>query len=374
MRIRAIIEKEIFHLRRDPRALYFALFWPVILLLIFGYTVNMDIKNIRIGFIDLDQTSESRELLQVLKNTNYFQVTYYSSFSWQSIKQWLEQGNYQAVLLIPSGFSQKLLRSENSDLQILVDGSDNNTARILLGYLQGAAEHYYQTKVTAESNRFGVNFSSPVTYSFRFLYNPSLRSQNFIIPGLIAVIMMIIGTILTSLTIAGEWDRGTMEQLFYTPIKSYELILGKLLPYFGLGVFQMTLVLLTGIFIFRVPFQGSILLFYFASALFLVAALGFGLFISLISKKQQVAAMLAFLTTMLPAFLLSGFIFPISSMPTLLQVVSYLVPARYFLNIIRAVFLKGTNFFALWSNFLALFLFSAISFGVSVKIFRKRLD
>jgi len=373
MRILAIIEKEIIHILRDIRMLYFSFIWPVLLLLLFGYTVSLDVKNIKIIFRDFDQTNESRGFARIIENTESFDLVQDKLFDWETSARLFDQGIARGIVVIPKGFSKKLLRAEDAKFQMLIDGSDNNTARVMLGSLLGAAQNYREAITKQELNRLGISSKSPIDYHMYFFYNPSLRSQNFIIPGLIAVIMMIIGTLVTSLTIAREWDRGTMEQLLYTPIKPYELILGKLTPYFVIGLIQVTLVLLTGIIVFGVPFKGNVLLYYLASALFLLGALGLGLFISLVSKNQQVATMIAFLGSVLPAFILSGFIFPISSMPMILRIISYVVPAKYFLYIIRGVFLKGAGLSILWPDFLAMLIFMSVFLFISMTRFKKRL-
>ncbi|HEX7319159.1 MAG TPA: ABC transporter permease [bacterium] len=375
MRTIAIIRKEIYHIRRDIRVLYFAFAWPVMLLMLFGYTVSYDLTNIPIVFCDLDRTSVSRGLIGKFDATGLFNVKLKDRFSWEITRSVLDRGVAKAVIIIPSGFSRKLDRLEPADLQILVDGSDNNSAGVLLGYSNGIIQDFSTHNTQDEFNHHGLRAGStpPVSLDMRFLYNPSLKSQNFTVPGLIAVIMMIIGTLLTSLTISTEWERGTMEQLMYTPVKPYELIIGKLAPYLAIGVLQMTLVLCIGIFVFGVPFKGNLLLFYLSSFLFLGGALGVGLFISLISRSQQLAAMISFLTAFLPAFMLSGFIFPISNMPLVLQGLSYLVPARYFLHIVRGLFLKGSGLDILWPEFLAMLIFALVSVIISVIRFKKRL-
>ncbi len=282
----------------------------------------------------------------------------------------------KGVVIIPRGFGKKIERTEGLTFQILVDGTDNNSAQVILGYLISLTQSFYEKLVGQEINRVGIGSITqplPVEAKMQFLYNPELKSSNFVVPGLIAMIMMIIGTLLTALTIAGEWEKGTMEQLLYSPVKPLELVLGKIAPYFLISIVQMTLVLLTAIVVFNIPFRGSLVLFYFASALFLSGLLGLGLFISTISKTQQISAMIAFLTTFLPSFLLSNFVFPISSMPFLIRIITYLVPAKYFLEIIRGVFLKGAGFAELGMNFLAMTIFTLFFVTISVVQFKKRL-
>lgn len=376
MRALAVIRKELLHLMRDIRLLYFSFIWPLLLLLIFGFTVSFEVRNIKLVYFDLDGKKEGRELTRSFQATGYFDISTEWDFSWERCQEILDKGEAKAVMIIPSGFARAIARNEPARLQVLVDGSDNNTASIMLGYIAGITENYNEKIMIERLNRAGYAqaVSTPIDARLQFLFNPSLRSQNFIVPGLIAVIMMIIGTLLTTLTITVEWERGTMEQLLYTPIKPIELIIGKIMPYFTISMIQVTTVLLASIIIFKVPFKGNVLMFYFASALFLLGALGVGLFLSLISKTQQFAMMLAFLVTFLPAFLLSGFIFPIDSMPIILQLISYFVPAKYFLNIIHATFLKGAGFNVLWINFVAMFIFSTFFIVLSITRFKKRID
>jgi ABC-2 type transport system permease protein len=361
---------------RDIRLLYFSFIWPVLLLLIFGFTVSFEVRNIKLVYFDLDGNRESRALISAFGATGYFNMTAQSDFSWSKSQSILDRGQAKAVMIIPTGFARQIARQEPAKLQILVDGSDNNTASILLGYVSGIVGDFNERIIVERLNRAGYSRTaiSPIDSRLQFLFNPSLRSQNFIVPGLIAVIMMIIGTLLTTLTITVEWEHGTMEQLLYTPIKPIELILGKITPYFVISMIQVTTILLTSIIIFKVPFRGNILVFYFASALFLIGALGIGLFLSLMSKTQQLAMMLAFLTTFLPAFLLSGFIFPIDSMPLILQFISYLVPAKYFLNIIHGTFLKGAGFEVLWPNFAAMLIISVFFLAMSITRFKKTVE
>jgi ABC-2 type transport system permease protein len=376
MRTLAVIRKEVLQLIRDIRLLYFSFVWPLLLLLIFGFTVSFEVKNIKLVYFDMDGKTESRALINSFRATGYFDMTTENDFSWKKCQETLEKGEAKAIMIIPVGFSRQIARQESAKLQLLIDGSDNNTASIVMNYVAGITQSFNERITLERMNRAGYAQSArtPIDARLQFLFNPSLRSQNFIVPGLIAVIMMIIGTLLTTLTITVEWERGTMEQLLYTPIKPIELILGKITPYFVISMIQVTTVLLASIIIFHVPLKGSLLVFYFASALFLLGALGVGLFLSLVSKTQQLAMMLAFLLTFLPAFLLSGFIFPIDSMPISLQLISYLVPAKYFLNIIHAIFLKGAGLDILWINFIAMFVFSAFFIVMSITRFKKRIE
>jgi ABC-2 type transport system permease protein len=376
MRTLAIIAKEFLHIRRDIRILYFALIWPIMLLLIFGFTVSYDVKNLPVTFFDLNKKSESRALYNTFHQTGAFDISLRSDFSFAKSLSLLDKGKAKAVVIIPADFSKKLARFEPASYQFLVDGSDNNTARILIGYAMGITQDFYQEQLKHNINQYGAsapNVKPPLDYRTRFLYNPTLKSKNFIVPGLIAVIMMNICTLLTSLAISVEWERGTMEQLLYTPLRARNFIFGKLIPYFVISLVQVTTVLIISFLVFKVPFRGSIFLFYLAAILFSLGALGLGLFISLATKSQQVASQFSFLTSFLPTFLLSGFIFPVASMPIILRSLSYLVPASYFLRIMRGLFLKGSNLTVLWPDFLIMFVFAAFFIFISTRRFKKRV-
>ncbi len=376
MRTIAIIAKEFLHIRRDIRILYFAIIWPVLLLLLFGFTVSYDVKNIPMTFYDLNRQRESRELYNTFRQTNVFNIVMRNDFSWVKSLSLLDKGKAKAVAIVPSDFSKKLDRLEPTSFQLLVDGSDNNTARILIGYTAGITQDFNQKQLIENTRRYGAsvpNLKPLIDYRMQFLYNPTLKSQNFIVTGLIAIIMMNICTLLTSLAISIEWERGTMEQILYTPIRAREFIIGKLLPYFLISLVQVTLVLLISILVFKVPFRGNILLFYLAATLFSFGALGLGLFISLSAKSQQVASQFSFLTSFLPTFLLSGFIFPVASMPIILRSLSYLVPATYFLKIMRGLFLKGSGLAVLWPSFIVMFAFAAFFVMISTRRFSKRI-
>lgn len=376
MRVWAISVKEFLHIRRDIRILYFSIIWPVLLLVLFGYTVSYDLKNIRLTVVDLDGQAQSREFYNCLQNTKIFNLNRQHNSSWNGSLSPLDKGQIRGLLVIPPDFTRRLNRFEPISFQVILDGSDNNTARIMMGHLSAMAQEFSRRRLYELIGLHGyraADLQLPVDYRVRFLYNPALRSQNFIIPGLIAVIMMIIGTLLTAMTISVEWDRGTMEQLMYTPVKPIEFIIGKLMPYFLISLVQMTTVLITGSLLFHVPFRGSLLLFYLAAALFLLGALGTGLLVSLISRNQQVAAMVSFLTSFLPAFMLSGFLFPIASMPAILRSLSLLVPARYFLNITRGLLLKAAGLETLGWDFIIMALYAVVFVFVSVSRFKKRL-
>jgi len=376
-RIAPIMRKEIIHLRRDPRSLFLALGMPIVLLLLFGFAVKIDISHVSLGIVDQDNTSLSRDLRSRMQATEYFDFHYLLP-SYEGAERLLNEGKVKIVVVIPTHFARDLGQGQNAGLQLLVDGSNNNTALIALGYMSRLIQKF-STDILLEmaNSRGGVALASgipSVNAEFRIWYNPELRSTNFIVPGLIAVVMMIVTAMLTSLTVAREWETGTMEQLISTPARPLEIIMGKLVPYFLLGIVQISIVVLIGIFVFGVPLRGSILFLSIISSVFLLNGLGMGLFISTITKSQQLAFQLSLLLTLLPSYILSGFIFPISSMPQIIQYATYLIPARYFLIIIRGIFLKGVGLNILWPQFLTLIFFAVAILLVCSRRLRLSLE
>jgi len=357
-----LMRKEFIHILRDPRSLYIAIGLPLVLLILFGYAITFDVDHIPVAVINQDNSSLSRDLISRVQSSEYFDLRYLSN-EYSGIERLLDEGKVKIVLIIPLHFYRDISKGKNTPLQFLVDGSDNNTALIALGYLSRIIR-IISSNILLEGLSKQGNFLLKelplLDLKTRVWYNPGLRSTNFIVPGLIAVVMMILAAMLTSLTIAREWETGTMEQLIATPTKPLEIIIGKLTPYFFLGLIQMTLVVLTGKLLFKVPFKGSIFFLFLVSGLFLVCGLGIGLFISIVTKSQQLAFMLAIVFTMLPSFILSGFLFPISSMPKIIQFFSYLVPAKYFLIVLRGIFLKGNGLSVLWPEVLFLLIFGSL--------------
>jgi ABC-2 type transport system permease protein len=357
-----LMRKEFIHILRDPRSLYIAIGLPLVLLILFGYAITFDVNHIPVAVINQDDSSLSRDLISRVQASEYFDLRYLSN-EYTKLERLLDEGKVKIILVIPLHFYRDLSKGKNTPLQFLIDGSDNNTALIALGYLSKIIQVFSSNIVLEGLSKQGDSLLKElptIDVKARVWYNPGLRSTNFIVPGLIAVVMMILAAMLTSLTIAREWETGTMEQLIATPTKPLEIIIGKLTPYFFLGLIQMTLVVLTGTLLFKVPFKGSIFFLFVVAGLFLVCGLGIGLFISTVTKSQQLAFMLAIVLTMLPAFLLSGFIFPISSMPRIIQFFSYLVPAKYFLIALRGIFLKGNGLSVHWPEVLFLLIFGLL--------------
>ncbi len=361
-RILPLARKEVLHILRDPRSLYLAIILPIILLILFGYAITFDVRHIRVGIVDEDNSFLSRELISRLEGSEYFDLLYLMSPSTE-FEKLLDEGKVKILMVIPKNFSRDIQQGKDTPLQLLLDGSDNNTAQIALGYTSGIILDFSSNILLERLDKQGALLKPgipPIDIRPTVWYNSDLRSENFIVPGLIAVVMIILAAMSSSLTIAREWETGTMEQLISTPAKPLEIIIGKLLPYFALGLIQISLVILIGTFVFNVPLRGNIFYLFCVSGVFLVCGSGIGLLISAATRSQQLAFMLSIIFTLLPSFILSGFIFPISSMPRAIQLFTYLVPAKYFLIIIRGIFLKGNGLATLWPETLALVVFALI--------------
>ena len=277
------------------------------------------------------------------------------------------------AMTIPVDFSKLILASQSAPVQLIVDGSDSSTATIAASYASAIASAYNARLTTSTLSRFGINPPAPLDMEPRVWFNADLKSRNFIIPGLIAVIMMIIAALLTSLTITREWERGTMEQLISTPVKSGELILGKFLPYFAIGFLDLLIAIAMAQFIYHIPLRGSLTLLIILSAIFISGAMSLGIFISTAAKSQLMASQMAILTTFLPAFLLSGFAYAIYNMPQAIQVITYIVPARYFITILKGIYLKGIGIRELWPNVLFLIIFTSVMVLLAKRKFKKKV-
>lgn len=375
-RVLTLARKEALHIRRDPRSLFLAIGLPLVLVVIFGYAINYDIRHVPIGVLDQDKSVLSRDLISRTRSNEYFDLRVQLD-DYAQADELLRTGDVKVVLVIPVDFARAVDRGEDTALQLLVDGSNNNTALITLGYISGLVRKFI-TNMLTESLVPQGGLRAPgvplVEARTRIWYNPELKSANFIVPGLIAVVMMVMTAMLTSLTVAREWENGTMEQLISSPVRGIEIIIGKLIPYFGLGMLQVLLIVLAGTLIFGVPLRGNLVSLFTVSAVFLFCGLGIGLFVSISTKSQQLAYTISILTSMLPAFLLSGFISPIASMPKVIQIVTYVVPARYFLTAMRGIFLKGYGFAQLWTEIAILTVFGGLVFVACLKRLKLRLD
>ena len=366
-RLFAMARKETIQLRRDTRSLLLAFLLPALLLVIFGYAITWDVTNIPLAVLDEDGTAASRELVDAFTAPGYFTLVARPSRP-ADIDRLLIEGRATVALVIPVGFADALVSGRSAPVQALVDGSDANTASIALGYTQAIVQRY-----SIQSQLETREFRPPITAATRVWYNEELSSRNMIVPGLVAVIMMVIAAMLTSLTIAGEWERGTMEQLVATPVSRVEVVVGKLLPYLVIGLIDVALAVILGVLLFGVPFRGNALLLGVLSTAFLTGALGLGIFISAVAKNQLLATQMAMIATYLPAFLLSGFMFAISVMPKPLQLVTFLVPARYFLVVTRGIFLKGVGIPVLHVQGLLMIAFAVLGLTLAVRAFRKEI-
>lgn len=366
-RLWAMARKETIQLRRDTRSLILAFLLPVLLLILFGYAISWDVKDIKTAVLDQDRSAQSRELLDAFRASGYFtfkrQLT-----STREIAPLLDGVGMQLVLVIPPDFSADLNSGRPAEVQAIVDGSDANTATIILAYARAITLSY-----SLDVQFQGARVNPPITLESRVWYNEELLSRNMIVPGLVAVIMMIVAAMLTSLTIAREWERGTMEQLAATPVSRAEVVVGKLLPYLAIGLIDVVLCAVLGVWIFDVPFRGNVLLFMGLSAFFLTGALGLGIVISALGRSQLLATQVAMIVTFLPAYLLSGFMYSISVMPLPLQTLTYLIPARYFIVVTRGIFLKGVGPEALWLQGLLMIVFAVVGLTVAIRVFRKEL-
>ena len=372
IRIKAIIKKEFVQIRRDARSLALAIALPMLLLVLFGFALSLDVDKVPMVVWDQSQTPLSRAYLLNFQNSRYFKITGYA-VSYTQIENNIDRDISMMALVIPYDFSRQLEAGKPSPVQLLVNGSDSNTAAIALGYVSAVTQSYNRKMVETELAKSGRKLLLPVDLRPRVWFNPELKSRNYIIPGLIAVIMMIIAALLTSQTIAREWERGTMEQLISTPVSVPELILGKLVPYFVIALLDISIAVAMGEFVFAVPLRGSILLLFTISSIFLIGVLGLGILISVVTKTQLLASQLALLATFLPTFILSGFIYPIANMPVAIQLITYLIPARYFISILKSLYLKGGGIRFFWLDIIYLLLFMVLMIGLANRKFTKRI-
>jgi ABC-2 type transport system permease protein len=374
-RIYALFKKEFVEIVRDKRSLVIVFIMPIVMILIYGYAVTFDIKNIDIGIIDRDNSSLSRGYINKIVSSGYF-IPYKDAYNNmdENIKA-LRRERIKVIVVIPSDFNFNLKKGKDAKIQYIVDGSIANTAVIGVGYLQVLTANFANNiKMDFVKNK-GINpkkfpYISP---EIRVWYNQELKSANFVVPGLIAIIMMLVAALLTSLTIVRERENGTYEEIMSTPVTSAELIIGKLTPYIIIGLIDVFLVTLFGILWFHVPFRGNIITLLFFSFLFILCALGMGMLMSSIARKQEEAIMMTFFSTLLPSILLSGFAFPLESMPKAIQFFSYFVPARYFLNVLRAIFLKqDVTILMLYKEALFLITVSIFFLVLAGRVIKKR--
>lgn len=372
-RTMAVLRKELLHIRRDLGSLLLALLLPFVMLLLFGYALSLDVDQIPAIVYDHSRSPESRDLIREFAGSRYFNIIGYAEND-KTVDFAIDRTKALMGIVIPERFSEDLLAGRETKVQILLDGSDSNTASIALGYANALILTYAAELRTKAQNKLGAPpMKAPVDARIRVIYNEDLQSKNFIVPGLIAVIIMIISALLTSLTIAREWEQGTMEQLLSTPVRPMELVLGKLGAYFVVGLFDMIACLVIAVTVFDVPMKGSVLLLFVTSCIFLFGALSWGIFISASVRNQLMAYQMGTLTSFLPAFMLSGFIYSIDNMPFVIQLLTRVFPARYFVTISKGIFLKGVGVQALWVEILLLIVYAAVVFAMASKKMRQKV-
>ncbi|QNE06359.1 ABC transporter permease [Croceicoccus marinus] len=367
-RLTAMIAKEIAQIMRDPSTFLIAFILPLLLLFLFGYALNLDSNNTRIGIAIEDSSAPALSLASAYRNNPNFQVI--TARSIQPLKDRMVSGEIRGILVIPQDFGRGYARGDPPPVQIIADGSMPNTANFTRAYAEGLLNSW----MANEAAMRGVNAAPPIDLSLRYWYNPSLTSRNFLVPGAIAIVMTMIGTLLTSLVIAREWERGTMEAMMATPMHMAEFLISKIVPYFVLALASMALCTLLAVTVFGVPLRGSPLALFVIAVAYLMPALGQGLFISAATKNQFVASQIALLSGFLPTFLLSGFMFEISSMPPVIQAITYIVPARYFVPLLQTVFLAGDIWPMIWPNVGIMLLFGAGFFALCIRFTRRSLD
>ena len=368
MRLRGLVRKEFYQILRDPSSIAIAFLMPVFLLLIFGYGISLDTEHVPVAVVVEQPDGDTAGLAARFTGSRYFSPVFLHNIG--EAEEALMERRVNAIVHLQSDFSSRLRRTDGAPIQVIVNGTDANTARLVVGYAQGVWQKWLEQRARENGEALGI----PLRVEQRVWFNSELRSRNYLVPGLIAIIMTLIGALLTALVMAREWERGTMEALLVTPVTMGEVLLGKLVPYFLLGLGGMAVSVAMGIWLFGVPLLGSPWVLFAVSALFLLASLGMGLLISTVARNQFVAGMVAIIATFLPAFLLSGFIFDIGSMPVVVQAITRLLPARYFVAPLQTLFLAGDVWSVILPNAAALAVFAALFLGASRRLLRKRLD
>jgi ABC-2 type transport system permease protein len=372
-RLLAVAKKEMVQVLRDSRSLIIVLIMPVILVLLFGYGVNLDLKHLPIYVYDRDGSQQSQDLLKRFQAGDYFDIVRVVN-NYHDLTRAIDDGHAKMGIIIPWDFSQRLRDGRAVQVQALIDGTDDNTANVLIGYAEAVVQGYSSDiQLDWLRDRGQIARPAPVSVETRTWYNEDLESSAFIVPGVLALVMSVIGAFLTSLTIAREWERGTMEQLISTPVTPLEIMLGKLVPYFAIGMIDVIVCAVIALYWFHVPFRGSFLTLLISSAMFMIVVLSMGFFISVIAKNQLAASQIALLATFLPAFLLSGFLYAIEQMPVVLQWITYLLPARYYVSVLKKIFLKGSPAALLYADLVPLAIFTIVLALLATHSFQKRL-
>tara|TARA_R110001583_G_scaffold173572_3_gene327639 strand:+ start:2606 stop:3730 length:1125 start_codon:yes stop_codon:yes gene_type:complete len=368
MRLWAMIRKESLQVLRDPSSIAIAFIMPVVLLFLFGYGVSLDAKHIPVGIVIEQPDTTTQSLAGAFERSEFFRPQYFAVI--QTAQQALKERKIDGIVWLRNNFSAQLLSGDEAPIGVIVNGVDSNQANITQSYIQGT----WQAWLSHNAESRGQTLLMPVSLEQRVWFNAALSSRMFLVPGLIAIIMTLIGSLLTAMVVAREWERGTMEALMVTPLHRSEILAGKLIPYFVLGMGGMLFSVALAVWQFDVPLLGSFWVLMLSSALFMLVALAIGLLISIVSKNQFVAGQLAIIVTFLPAFILSGFLFDINTMPDWIQLITHLVPARYFVAILQTLFLAGDVWPVVLANMGALLIMSLFFFALVWRNFRKRLE
>ena len=369
----AIIKKEVRQLIRDTRLLAVIFSFPVMLLIMFGYAVNFDVKDIKIAIYDQDKSVLSRDFINSLKSSEYFNIVEYV-ISNDKIDLLLDQKTAQCIVVIPNDFSRKINTNQNTSIQYLIDGVDANTASIIQNYMFAATGIFNQKVNSKILARNGLKEFTPLSLETQFWFNPDLKTTRFLIPGLIAMILIITAVITVALSFVREKEKGTMEQLNVSSLKTIELILGKTFPFVVIALVNAGLIMLAGYIFFGVEMKGSYLLLLFTTLIFLTASTSLGIFISVVSDSQQVAFTAATFVSLLPSLILSGFVFPIDSMPWVIQIITNITPAKFFINILRAIILRGVGVPAFWDQIIYLLIFTLIFIVLASVVGKRKVE
>jgi len=370
-----LIIKELIQVKRDPKLFRIVLIAPVLQLLLLGYAATLDVENISVAVFDQDKTVTSRQIEEKLTSSGYLNIKYYVN-NYDEIVELINKGKVLTAFVIPKDFEKKINRRETVQLQVICDGSDGNKAGIAVGYLQGIFSSFTSNILMDVRDKYGlktINVGS-ITSEVRIWYNPDLKTRNFMVPSVMALILVVTTTVMMSMGVVKEREIGTLEQLIVTPIKPYQLIIGKLIPFVIIGFIDFLIVASLMVFWFGIAVRGDFLFLLAASFVFILSTLGLGLFISTISKTQQQAMMVAMFGILMPMIYLSGFAFPIENMPKIIQYITYIIPLRYYITILRGVILKGTGFSNLWLETLIMFLMGAGLLILSSLRFRRKLE
>jgi len=372
IRVKSVAKKEIIQILRDPRSLIMALIIPLLMIILYGYCLSLDVDNLTTVVWDQDRQEFSREYLDCFRYSRYFNVKYYVS-SYKELTHLMDNATCTVAIVVPPDFTRDIKNLNEAEVQVIIDGSDTNTASAAQGYVNAITMLFNLKLAEKNLNLKRVYRGAILNNKIRVLYNEELESRNFIVPGLIAVVIMVLAAQLSSLTVSREWDRGTMEQLIVTPLTARELITGKLLPYVIIGFIDAILAIAGGAIIFKVPIKGSFFEALGYVFIFVVGVMSWGIMLSVIAKNQLLALQMAIVSSFLPAIVLSGFMFPIYCMPALIQYITYLVPARYLIIVIKGIFLKGIGIKVLWPQLLLLLAYAIVIYNNACLQFKKKL-